>query len=35
VPAGAATGNVVVTITGHSPSNGWKFTVSPAFGCQT
>lgn len=35
VPAGAVTGNVVVTVTGHPPSNGWVFTVSPAFGCGT
>lgn len=32
VPAGATSGNIVVTVSGHA-SNGAAFTVSPAFGC--
>ncbi len=32
VPAGATSGNIVVTVSSHA-SNGAAFTVSPAFGC--
>jgi uncharacterized protein (TIGR03437 family) len=33
IPGGAATGDVVVTVSGPLTSNGWPFTVTDGFGC--